>query len=82
MQGLQIAETVLLILLGLGQVASWSIKPWRALERIEGRLDDLFDEVDEVRAALLDLVQIQGVPEGSAIRRLRSRERQHNRESA
>lgn len=81
MTSLPIVETVILILLGLGQLASWSIKPWRGIERIEKKVDNLCDEVDEVRAALLDFVQSQGVQEGSAIRRLRARERQRDREA-
>lgn len=78
---LQTIETILLILLALGQVAGWTLKPWRHAERVDKKLDSIGDQVDEVRAAVLDLVQVQQVPEGSAIRRLRARESQRDREA-
>lgn len=77
----QAIETAFLILLALGQLVQWWLRPYRDQRAIRRLLEALDEQINEVRDAVLDIVQALKLPAGSAIRRLRTRQDQHNREA-
>ncbi|MHB8431032.1 MAG: hypothetical protein ACYDDZ_10985 [Acidimicrobiales bacterium] len=72
---LNIAVSLSFVLVAVANIIAWVAKPWHKLERLS-------EQSDELRDAVLDLVKAVNLPEGSAVRRLRARQKARDEEAS